>query len=198
MVRLAVGSREVRLYGSEGFLAHVGRVPHHRVESGILAEWLPLPVEEDLRELQLPVEEAAGGGYLCGGGEPLVEPGRGVGDASGSVVGERSPQRAVHLDPETARGGRKVREAGVAAGQALAHPGVEPLLLLDLLHRIGGALLDQPHRADRRAYTSPEGVVFEHRELGVVCPGLLLAGLLAGAGRLQLRDARPDEGIAAA
>src|SRR5215210_645420 len=122
MVDFGICLGQVGLEVPERFLADVGRVAHHSVEAGLVAEGAALAVEEDFGELELPVEEALLRGKCFGLLEPAGELGRGVGGTARSVVCERLPERAVYLDAEV-RGGGKVGQVGVATGQALAQAG---------------------------------------------------------------------------
>lgn len=88
----------------------------------------------------------------------------------------------------------QVGEPGVAAGEGVAQAFVELLLFLYVLDGGGGALLDHPHTPHRDTHALPEGVVTEHRELGVVRGlGRFLFAFLAGAAGLEFREACPDE-----
>ncbi len=163
------------------------------VEARGLPERPAVAVEEDLGELELPVEEAVLSGDAIRRGHPALELRRYEGRPARGVVPQRGPHAGVHLDPEPGRG-REVREAGVAAGEVLPQAGVELLLLLYVLDRVSGALLDQPDAPDRARHAPPEGVVPEHGELVLVGLPRLLA--LAGAGA-EPRDTGSHQRVAA-
>ncbi len=59
VVGLRVGGGQVRLEVAQRLLANVGRVADDGVEASVVSEGTALTVEEDVWELQLPVEEAA-------------------------------------------------------------------------------------------------------------------------------------------